>query len=77
MLRATEGVYSFCIHRALYHRMGPLEAAPGERPGWAHLYLYNSRDERLNLRLNCYDGLDTGILGNLYAFLVRAKPSRA
>jgi hypothetical protein len=35
MLRATEGVYTFRIHGALYHRMGPLEAAPNDSPGWA------------------------------------------
>jgi hypothetical protein len=57
MLRATEGVYTFRIHGALYHWMGPLEAAPGDRPGWAQLYLYDTRDERLNLRLDRYDGI--------------------
>ena len=44
MLRAIEGVYSFRIHRALYHQIGHLEAAPGTRPGWAQLYLYDTCD---------------------------------
>jgi len=74
MLRATEGVYTFRIHGALYHRMGPLEAAPGERPGWAQLYLYDSRDERLNLRIDCYDGLDPNILGDLQDVLEHCNP---
>lgn len=65
VLSATEGVYTFRIHGVLYHRMGPLEAAPGDRPGWAQFYLYDERDERLNLRLDCYDGLDSSILGDV------------
>lgn len=32
MLRATESVYTFRIQGPLYHRIGPLEPAPGERP---------------------------------------------
>ena len=48
MLRATNGIYTFRIHGTLCHRMGPLEPAPGEPPGWAQVYLYDSRDERLN-----------------------------
>jgi hypothetical protein len=74
MLRATEGVYTFRIHGALYHRMGPLEAAPGDRPGWAQLYLYDTRDERLNLRLDRYDGLDPAILGDVQDALERCNP---
>ena len=42
--------------------MGPLEPAPGDKPGWAQLYLYDSRDERLNRRLDYYDQLDASIL---------------
>jgi hypothetical protein len=74
MLRATEGVYSFRIHGVLYHRMGPLEAAPGDKPGWAQLYLYDTRDERLNMRLDRYDGLDAGILGDIQDVLEQCNP---
>ena len=74
MLRATEGVYSFRIHGALYHRMGPLEAAPGDRPSWAQLYLYDTRDERLNLRLDRYGGLDPAILGDIQDTLEQCNP---
>ena len=74
MLRATRGVYSFRIHGALYHQMGPLEPAPGDKPGWAQLYLYDSRDERLNRRLDYYDGLDASILRDVQDVIERHNP---
>lgn len=74
MLRATEGVYTFRIHGALYHHMGPLEAATSDIPGWAQLYLYDTRDERLNLRLDRYYGLDPAILGDVQDALERCNP---
>jgi hypothetical protein len=74
LLRATEGVYSFRIHGVLYHQMGPLEHDPGNRPGWAQVYLYDSRDERLNKRLDYYDELDAGILSNVQDVLERCNP---
>jgi len=74
MIRATEGVYTFRIHGALYHRMGPLDTAPNEQPGWAQLYLYDSRDERLNLRLDRYDGLDPATLSNIQDVVEQCNP---
>ena len=74
MIRATEGVYTFRIHGAVYHRMGPLDPAPSEKPGWAQLYLYDSRDERLNQRLDRYDGLDPAILGDVQDMLEQCNP---
>jgi hypothetical protein len=74
MLRAMEGVYTFRIHGALYHQMGALEAAPGDSPGWAQLYLYDTRDERLNLRLDRYSGLDPTILGDVQDALEWCNP---
>jgi hypothetical protein len=65
MLKATKGVYTFCIHSALYHQMSPLEAAPSNRPSWAQLYLYDTHNERLNLRLNRYNRLNPAILGDV------------
>jgi len=54
--------------------MGPLEPAPGDKPGWAQLYLYDSRDERLNRRLDYYDGLDASILRNVQDVIERHNP---
>ena len=74
MIRATEGIYTFRIHGALYHRMGPLDPAPNEKPGWAQLYLYDSRDERLNQRLDQYGGLEPAILGDIQDVLEQTNP---
>ena len=54
--------------------MGPLDLAMNEKPGWAQLYLYDSRDERLNQRLDQYSGLEPAILGDIQDVLEHTNP---
>ena len=35
LLWTTQGIYSFHIHRVLYHQMNSLKPAPGDKSGWA------------------------------------------
>ncbi len=54
--------------------MGLLDPAINKKPGWAQLYLYDSRDKHLNQRLDQYGGLEPAILGDIQDMLKHTNP---
>jgi hypothetical protein len=57
LIEHTDGIYTFRIHGSMYHRLGSLLPQPGEQPGFAQLYFYDT-DHEVDNRLHHMDKLD-------------------
>jgi hypothetical protein len=57
LIERTDGIYTFRIHGTMYHRLGSLLPQPGEQPGFAQLYFYDT-DHEVDNRLHHMDKLD-------------------
>ena len=57
LIERTDGIYTFRIHGTMYHRLGSLLPEPGEQPGFAQLYFYDT-DHKVDHRLRHMDKLD-------------------
>jgi hypothetical protein len=62
------GVYTYRIQGALYHRIGSLLPAAGEQPKFSQLYFHDTENETAN-RLAVLGGLDETVLNILQQIL--------
>jgi hypothetical protein len=67
------GIYSFRIHGALYHRMGSLIPTASEQPRFAQLYIYDD-DAQLDHRMSIMDSLHRETLSSLQNMLRDNNP---
>jgi hypothetical protein len=72
-ITGTSGVYTFCIHEEIYHRIGSLLSNSETQPQFAQIYIYDT-DHEIQNRLNIMPGLDPMILGELQQILHNINP---
>ena len=63
-ITCTSGIYTFRIHREMYHRIGTLLPDPEIQPQFAQIYIYDT-DHEIQNRSNIMFGLDPMILAEL------------
>ena len=68
------GVYTFRIQGALHHSMDSLLPPPGERPGFAQVYMFDSAQEQLQFRHETHPNLQLDILQLLSIVLREVNP---
>ncbi|KFD46371.1 hypothetical protein M514_12742 [Trichuris suis] len=69
------GPYCFRIHGQVYHFVGPLHPAPGQRPAYGQIYILDSEqaaEERLSNLSNA--NCDRQLMTNLGSLLSRVNP---
>src|SRR6266498_5463368 len=69
----TNSVYSFHIHREIYHRIGILLPDPKTQPQFFQIYIHDTDHEMQN-RSNMMLGLDSTILAEFQQMLYDIKP---
>jgi len=77
-INTGDGPYVFRINGVVHHRIGSLLPAPGNRPEYAQLYIYDTANEIQN-RLNIFsaessDQPDAQIVGALIQMLNENNP---
>lgn len=67
------GVYTFCIHGELYHRIGCITPTSGHTPVYAQLYIHNPQ-YALAARMRCNDNLQSDTMQGLQEMLHANHP---
>jgi len=67
------GPYSFCIQGELYHKIGSLCPAEGQRPQFAQLYIHDTKHERQNCHA-VMPSLDPTTLDRLLTMMYNINP---
>jgi hypothetical protein len=69
LAQATAGSYNFRAHGSIYHRIAPLQAET-RPPCFAQIWIFDTAEERVNLRQRAFENLDVAIvrlIGNTLA----------
>ncbi|MCO5592457.1 hypothetical protein L7F22_046459 [Adiantum nelumboides] len=72
-LMGTSGVYCFCVHGSLYHRVGSLVPHNAGPPKFAQMYVYDT-DHEVQKQMNALEGLDVFALQALSIMMRSCNP---
>jgi hypothetical protein len=73
LVTRSPGLYSFCIQGELYHKIGSLCPAEGQRPQFAQLYIHDTKCEHQN-RHAIIPSLDPTTLDRLLTMMYNINP---
>ncbi|CAG8592904.1 1255_t:CDS:2, partial [Racocetra fulgida] len=69
----SSGVYSFRIHREMYHRIGSLLPEDATKPKFCQIYLYDTEEQQLH-RQRIMPDLDSSVLAEIQSMLYDVNP---
>ncbi len=73
LAQATTGSYTFRVHGNVYHRIASLDPGP-HQPSFAQIWIFDTAEERINLRQRAFDNLDPTIVRLIEATLISINP---